>query len=250
MESSTSARPRTLATLGAFFFRHRSWVLPGAMIALWIAFRPTYPRGSASLDAWLDIAGIAVILTGQGLRILTIGLAYIIRGGRDRKVYAEGLVTEGIFSHCRNPMYLGNMLVYLGLLIVFNSPAAYLIGVPFYLLVYTSIVAAEEEFLLGKFGTEYVEYCKRVGRWLPKLRGLRRTVRGMTFSWARVVLKEHGSTYAWLNCLLALLAYESFANASGQNAHTRLVAVAWTWVAVTALWGVARYLKVTDKLRD
>jgi hypothetical protein len=46
--------------------------------------------------------GLVVTITGQLIRGITIGLAYIIRGGKDRPVYAEDLVTEGMFNHCRN----------------------------------------------------------------------------------------------------------------------------------------------------
>ena len=96
--------------------------------------------------------GTAVVLLGQIIRAMTIGLDYIIRGGRNRRVYAEDLVTTGIFSHCRNPLYVGNLLVLLGLGIAANS--IYFVGIlmPLFLLFYQAIVLAEENFLRNKFG--------------------------------------------------------------------------------------------------
>lgn len=140
-------------------------------------------------------------------------------------------------------------MVYLGLFIIFNSPAVYLIGIPFVLLVYASIVAAEEEYLRRKFGSEYADYCRQVNRWLPEFRGLRRTMQGMTFSWRRVVLREYGSTYAWVSGVLVLLAYQSLAHSTYQREQTRLTALASMWIAATILWAVVRYLKLSDRLR-
>src|SRR5678815_5444661 len=63
----------------------------------------------------MALAGLLIALSGQVLRAVTIGLEYIIRGGRNRQVYAEKLVTGGMFAHCRNPLYVGNFLVLVGL---------------------------------------------------------------------------------------------------------------------------------------
>ena len=46
--------------------------------------------------------------------MLTIGYEYIVRGGRQGKVYAEDLVQGGVFAHSRNPLYLGNLLIIVG----------------------------------------------------------------------------------------------------------------------------------------
>ena len=87
---------------------------------------------------------------GQALRITVIGYRYIVRGGKDRRVHAEDLVTEGIFALARNPLYVGNMMVLFGLFIIWNSPLLYLVGVPFTVIGYWAIVAAEEAFLRGE----------------------------------------------------------------------------------------------------
>jgi len=241
-------RSGLFVSLGNFFFFHRNWMFAVVMLGLVIAYRPVYPLGSESLDRWLDVLGIAVILGGQALRAIVIGLAYIVRGGKDGKVYAEGLVTTGFFSHCRNPLYVGNMMVFFGLFIVFNNPLVYLIGVPFVLLVYAAITAAEEAYLRGRFGQEYEDYCGRVRRWLPTLRGLRQTVRGMTFSWARVVIREYGSTYAWTSWLLFLLGYERLAHSTYKQEQAPLVLLLAAWILATVAWLAIGQLKRSHRL--
>ena len=69
----------------------------------------------------LIILGLLITVTGQLIRGATIGLAYIIRGGKEGKVYAEELVTTGIFNHCRNPLYVGNILMLFGVGVLSNS---------------------------------------------------------------------------------------------------------------------------------
>ena len=244
-----SGRPRALVALGNFFFFHRNWLLTLVMLGLFSLLRPVHPGGSELRDRWLDLLGIAIILLGQTLRAIVIGLAYIARGGKEGRVYADRLITEGCFRHCRNPLYLGNIMVYLGLFVIFNNPVGYLFGVPFILLVYASIVAAEEVYLRGKFGEEYNAYCRRVNRWLPRLRGLGRTIRGMSFSWARVVLADYGSTYAWLSTLLFLLGYERVVHAGFPHAHDTVTALLGLWVVATLAYAIVRYLKLSGRLR-
>ena len=112
-----------MVTIGNFFFRFRNVLsiflylllfLPSPML-----FKPEHFGEKYYL--FPIILGVLVTFSGEIIRGITIGLAYIISGGRDRRVYAEKLVTEGIFKHCRNPLYVGNILMLLGVGILSNS---------------------------------------------------------------------------------------------------------------------------------
>lgn len=194
--------------LGNFFFKYRDFVFPLFFVVFAALIKPALPQGSLRLDAMVDALGVAIALLGQALRAAVIGFAYIRRGGKDKKVYADGLVVEGFFAHCRNPLYVGNALVLLGLSIVHGAPLFIALCVAYYGLAYWAIVAAEENFLRGKFGGEYDAYCQRVNRFLPNFRGLRATVSGMEYDWRRVLRKEYGSTFTWVLAVLALMIYE------------------------------------------
>jgi protein-S-isoprenylcysteine O-methyltransferase Ste14 len=221
------------------------------LLGLFVATRPVWPGGSARADDALDAAGFGVALLGQVLRAATVGYAYIIRGGRDRKVYAEGLVTRGFFNHVRNPLYVGNVLILLGLLVIWNAPAAYLVGVPFFLVGYVAIVAAEEAFLRRKFGAEYDAYARRVPRWLPRpgaLGGLGASMDGMTFNGRRVVLKEYGSAAYWAAGAFALMLADSLAYRAWGDRPSYHAALAAGIGVVALLWAYARYLKKSKRL--
>jgi protein-S-isoprenylcysteine O-methyltransferase Ste14 len=241
--------PSFLVRSGTFFFRYRDAVSPGVFFLLLLLTRPRLPSGSRKLDLWLDVLGIVVSLCGQLLRIAVVGYAYIIRGGKGGKVYAEDLVTGGLFATSRNPLYLGNLLIYFGLFLIWNSPWMHAIGVPFFLFLYVSIVAAEEAFLSQKFGTAYDAYCRDVRRWLPDLRRLGPALEGMGFNWRRVLLKEYGTTAAWLLTTGLLLVAETAYFSSLRAESARVGAVGAFMLAVITLWGVARWLKLSRRLR-
>jgi protein-S-isoprenylcysteine O-methyltransferase Ste14 len=253
MSVTASPRPAegsALVRWGNFFFRNRNGVFPLALLALFVAFRPVYPRGSERLDNWIDLLGLGIALAGQALRFAVIGYAYIKRGGKNKQVYAERLVTDGFFRHSRNPLYLGNLIVLLGLFIIHGNIWVYVLGVPFFLFAYRAIVAAEEAYLRGKFGEEYEEYCRRVNRWLPDFRGLRRTMRSMRFVWRRVLLKEYGSTYAWCSAALVLLAYDTLAYFNYEQRQVYLNGLVALLVTATASWLLIRWLKKSRRLAE
>jgi len=234
-----------LERAGRFFFAYRNALFPVVLVALLGGFPPARVLGSAHADHWVDAAGIGVAALGQALRAVVIGLAYIRRGGRHGQVYAARLVTEGMFGHCRNPLYVGNLLVLLGLFLVHGHPWVVGLGLAFFAFAYRAIVAAEETYLRERFGPAYDAYCARVPRWLLDPRGLGRSLRGMTFDWRKVIAKEYGSTAVWIACVVLLLAYETI-TFDGVAGHERgLSILAGLLLMVAAAWAVARYWKKT-----
>jgi len=235
--------PAWLLPPGHFFFKHRNWVFPLVFLAL---VGLTFPRpflGSMRADLLLDAVGVAVALSGQLLRAAVIGLAYIRRGGLDKKVYADHLVVEGFFAHSRNPLYVGNYLAMVGLFLIHNSPLGYLVGIPFYTFAYLAIVAAEEDFLRRKFGGEYDAYCRRVPRFRLRLAGLGATLSSMEFDWRRLVRKEYGSTFSGATAILGMLLWEAWRQGGETALRGRAAVLAPVWGVLVVLYLIARVLK-------
>lgn len=239
-----------LVRYGNFLFKYRDGIFPAVLLALFVLARPHWPRGRDGYDTALDIIGFSVALLGQLLRAAVVGYAYIIRGGKNKQVYAEELVTRGFFNHSRNPLYVGNILILVGLLLIWHSTVAYLVGIPFFLLGYVAIVAAEEAFLRRKFGAQYDAYAARVPRWWVRLGGFRASMEGMTFDWNRVVLKEYGSAAYWIVGAFALMIADSL-RYQDWSAHPRRNALLVAGIViVVVLWGWARWLKKSKRLRE
>lgn len=237
--------------IGNFFFKYRNLLFILLYLALFI---PSPPIFSAEIFGshyylWPIIIGLIITVTGQLIRGATIGLAYIIRGGKDGKVYAEELVTEGIFHHCRNPLYVGNILMLVGVGILSNSLLYLLVFIPFFLFVYQAIVLAEENFLRSKFGEKFIAYCQKVNRWLPDLRGIGKTFKGMHFKWKRWILKEYNTQYVWLSgiTLILLLNYPELTNYDVRLRNTSLIFIL---SILLLLYVLVRYLKKSGKMTE
>lgn len=190
--------------IGNFLFRTRNYVFPLFYIFLFLPFS----RISKHYIIVFFI-GLAIALCGQLVRMLTIGLVYIVRGGKNRRIYADGLVTDGLFSHCRNPMYVGNVLLIVGMSILSNSLVAVLVMIPLFMFIYQAIVKAEEAYLRNAYGEGFDKYCSKVNRWIPQLKGIRNTFNETDFNLKKVAYKEYNTSYLWMLGTISLLAYNT-----------------------------------------
>ena len=235
--------------LGNFFFHHRNRLFPALMVAGLFLVRPRTSAHGYPVDLGRYLLGVGVCLTGQLIRVITVGYDYIKRGGKQQQIWAGRLVHRGLFAHTRNPLYLGNLLIFAGLVIVIHHPVGYLVGLPLVLGIYQCMVYAEEEFLAGKFGTEFQSYLDRVNRWWPNLRGFSVSVAGLTFQWRRVLNKEYGTAFAWLAIALGLRLW--MVRSTGPTPHS---AERWVLIVLlaTALAGYAviRWYKKTGRLAE
>jgi protein-S-isoprenylcysteine O-methyltransferase Ste14 len=189
------------------------------------------------------LIGALIALSGQIVRAVTIGFRYVIRGGRGRRIYAEDLVTEGLYAHVRNPMYVGNLLIVAGVAIAANSWPTILLGVPLAVFMYICIVAAEEEYLLARFGEPFREYCRDVPRWLPRLGALLRRPEAMPFRWRRVLVKEYGTPLGWISVIIAVTLFNFWHDGEWDARHVEIAAIAWAFAITVCLWFTAWRLK-------
>ncbi len=240
-----------MIAVGSFFFRYRNWIFILFYAVLFIPFWPLFSFKQFGEDyyIWPISIGLFITCLGQLIRGLTIGLAYIVRGGKEGKPYAEGLVTDGIFNHCRNPLYAGNILMLLGVGILANSLEYVVIVIPIFLFIYQAIVLAEENFLRKKFGQDFNNYCKKVNRWFPNLRGIGKTFGSMQFNWKRWILKEHTTQFIWL-VGIALILLINYPMLTGNNNQRRNILIGVTLGLLLLIYLLIRYLKKTGKFKE
>jgi len=227
-----------LIKLGNFLFRNRNGIFPIFYLMLFVPSREVFTNPVTAM-----IIGFSVTIIGQLIRIITIGLVYIIRGGKDRRVYAEDLVTTGIFSHCRNPLYVGNILILVGLGIASNSLLFMAVLTPLFLFFWQAIVLAEENYLRNKFGEQYNDYCKRVNRWLINPNGLATTLGSMEFKWKRVIIREYNSTYIWMTGAVLIVMKHFYFHDHRFDFKKNLPMFISILVILLLLYLFARYLK-------
>lgn len=239
-----------MIAIGNFFFKYRNNLFIILYLLLFLPSPPIFSQEQFGAHYYLYpvILGLLVTFSGEIIRGITIGLAYIIRGGRDKKVYAETLVTEGIFRHCRNPLYVGNILMLLGVGILANSLIYVGIVMPLFLFIYQAIVLAEENFLRNKFGAQFDAYCSRVNRWLINPVGISETFKDMRFNYKRWLLKEYNTLLVWLIGIVAILIFKYPEIVPEPDSRITIFAV--IVLVLGALYGYVRYLKKSGKMTD
>jgi protein-S-isoprenylcysteine O-methyltransferase Ste14 len=227
-----------LAKVGHFLFRYRNALFPVACLPLLL--QGPEPFKDTLIATFL---GAAVAAAGQLVRVVTIGFRYVIRGGRGRRVYAEDLVTDGVYAYVRNPMYIGNLLIVVGVAIAANSWSTMLVGIPLAVFMYVCIVAAEEEYLLGRFGDAFRAYCRDVPRWLPRPGSLVRASGAMQFRWRRVLVKEYGTPFGWINVIIAITLFNFWYDGEWSARQVEIDAITWAVAVTVVFWLTAWRLK-------
>ena len=141
---------------------------------------------------------LLVGLLGLGIRMFTVGYTPRNTSGRNTSEgqVADQLNTTGIYSLVRNPLYLGNFFMWLGLAMLTMNFWFIISFVLFYWIYYERIIFAEEQFLIGKFGEQYMLWADRTPCFIPKLTGYVKPA--YPFSWKKVIKKEKNGLFALL----------------------------------------------------
>ncbi len=145
------------ARIGALLFKNRGW-LPILILGV-----PIVAPGSTSPNRW--IVGAFLIALGEAFRLAGVAAAGTTTRRRSRNV--QRLVTYGIFSWSRNPLYNGNFLVWMGFCVISGVMWFLPIAVLLFGAEYGFIVRYEEGVLESTFGRLYLDYKNKVPRWLP-----------------------------------------------------------------------------------
>jgi protein-S-isoprenylcysteine O-methyltransferase Ste14 len=142
-------------------FRYRSYTPIPFLILMVFFAAPT----ASSLAT-----GLALVAAGEFLRLWGVAIA----GSETRTTGSVGgtyLVTRGPFAYVRNPLYVGNILLYAGVGVMSNALFPWLTvgAVLYFLFQYSRIVSLEEEYLRSAFGEDFARYCSHVPRFFPAL---------------------------------------------------------------------------------
>src|SRR5256714_5679326 len=148
----------TAAQIGAILFRHRGW-LPLLFLGI-----PLVLPASTSPFRWE--VGLALIVIGEAVRLAGVAAAGSVPRRRSRNV--QRLVTYGIFAWVRNPLYIGNFLIWMGFLVISGVLWFLPLAILIFAVEYSLIVRYEEGVLESIFGDEYLAYKQTTPRWIPR----------------------------------------------------------------------------------
>jgi protein-S-isoprenylcysteine O-methyltransferase Ste14 len=155
-ESQRKISELSLVEIGEKLFQWRDYIAIPILVVILLASNPTSRTSTI---------GTLLLLLGQVMRIYTV--AFLGAGGSERGGQPEHIISHGPFAIIRNPLYLGNVVMILGILIYAGAPVLGFLSFVYFLFQYHCIAKYEESILLAKFGDEYERYLERVPAWIP-----------------------------------------------------------------------------------
>jgi protein-S-isoprenylcysteine O-methyltransferase Ste14 len=139
-----------------------------AAIVLHLLLPLSFPRGIPLLA--LMLLGVVLIIAGIAL-VIQARRAFAQHGQpTDPGRPTSQIITTGLFSITRNPLYLGGVCVLLGIALALNLPWVFIFLLPSVIACHIILIAPEERYLAARFGEEYRRYAAQVHRWLGRKR--------------------------------------------------------------------------------
>lgn len=126
----------------------------GCMVAVYLGKHP--PLELTQPNLWIG-AGLVLIAAGAAFRFAAQGLL-------KKK---EVLATEGVYSLCRHPLYLGSILITYGFCCLFHVPAFFVVATVYFLLFYPLTIVWEELRVAERYGAAHRDYAARTPLLLP-----------------------------------------------------------------------------------
>ncbi|MHB8336245.1 MAG: methyltransferase family protein [Ignavibacteriaceae bacterium] len=150
-----------MSNIASKFFKYRSYT-PIPFLLLMFFYEDA--------NVWSLILGFIIAVTGELIRLWGVSWA----GSETRTTGSVGgtfLVVSGPFGRVRNPLYVGNILMYFGLGVMSFSIFPYLqiVALLFFFIQYHFIIKEEEGYLSKTYGKDYQDYLKNVPRFIPRL---------------------------------------------------------------------------------
>ena len=144
------------------------------------------------------LIGAAFMVFGECLRFMSAGTL----------IKFEGVTRNGIYAYTRNPLYIGSFFIGTGACIIGKDPIFTILFLFLFPLVYSGVIRREENYLIKRYGEDYLRYLREVPRILPKHLKLREilhetspflavknreylTVSGIVFLWIFMIVKMY-----------------------------------------------------------
>ncbi len=158
---------------GNWLFKRRSWIpvilfIP-AVAVIWFDKQEWIQYN----NVWWSICCLLVSFAGLAIRAWAIGYAPGGTSGRNTRQgqIADKLNTTGVYSLVRHPLYLGNFLIWLGVILYTGHTALLIFSLGFFWIYYERIMFAEEAFISRKFGQEFDLWSAKTPPFNPKIKG-------------------------------------------------------------------------------
>lgn len=156
---------------------HKAWwqifeIVFGVPLLVAIALQVAIPIS-------IPVGALAPVVVAGGIVLLIAGAALVVLARRQLARHGQPidpgrptsrLVTSGVFSISRNPLYLGGICAWVGIALTLDLPWMLPLLLPALIGCHAILVRPEERYLAARFGEEYRAYSAAVHRWLGRAR--------------------------------------------------------------------------------
>lgn len=131
------------------------------LVLLWV-----WLPGPDLIDAPWNLIGVPLGLIGVGLNVVGDRQFQRAKTGMHPFGQPRILVTTGVFRYSRNPMYVGMVLLLLGITILLGRATPFVSPALLWAVLNYRFIAHEERTMAERFGEEYLRYRRRTPRWV------------------------------------------------------------------------------------
>jgi protein-S-isoprenylcysteine O-methyltransferase Ste14 len=142
------------------------FISPIVFLIVWAldSFIFKWSIGLSEFVPWPIRVGVGIVIFGVSMALMRAAEQVLFHGEQKMEV-----ITEGILSHVRHPLYLGGLLIYVGFIVSTFS----IISAGLFILIviaYNQLASYEEKDLTRIFGEQYTEYKNKVPKWIPSFK--------------------------------------------------------------------------------
>ncbi len=157
-----------------FFTAVRAFLYMMGFVFVWgwvaLQVRRFDPIAGVAIPSWMVVAGGILMSAGGVLGLVSVGV-FVVRGKGTAAPFdaPREFVAVGPYRYVRNPMYIGGLIMLVGLGLFELSIAMVTFSAIWFLAAHCFVVFYEERTLERRFGESYLAYKKQLNRWLPKI---------------------------------------------------------------------------------
>lgn len=195
---------------GNWLFKKRSYLPLVLLPIIFFSMLASHDYPQAFAQTWLW-KGFSFVVSFVGLLWRAYVIGQVPKGTSGRNTHgqvAETLNTKGLYSMVRHPLYLGNYLMILGIVLWTGLWWLVLLYSLLFWLYYERIMFAEEEFLRRKFGQTFEEWSSKTPAFVPVLS--RYCPADLCFSMKNVLQREYSGLFAMVVSFVALEVFDAF----------------------------------------
>ena len=134
-----------------------------SLMAIFLSFKGIIPNYQTNQ---IIMAAIGVILIALGVMFW---LSAVVKSDIDSNIRNNQLATTGIYGIVRHPVYAAFLYAITGFIFIANNLILLILPVIFWLMLTLAMIKTEEKWLVDLYGDDYLDYSKRVNRFIPKV---------------------------------------------------------------------------------